>query len=88
MTDDTNFLIDRHPTRPRILLAGGFSGTGFKYALTIGKIVQQMIARKKQIVLGDKLNCFVFNMKPFSLNRKIAENLKIAKYKWNKSAKL
>jgi glycine/D-amino acid oxidase-like deaminating enzyme len=43
MTPDDMFLVDRHPTQRNLFVAGGFSGAGFKYGLTIGKIVAQLV---------------------------------------------
>ena len=39
MTRDQHFLIDRLPDCERVLLAGGMSGHGFKFASVIGKLV-------------------------------------------------
>jgi sarcosine oxidase len=42
-TDDGHFLIDRHPKRPNIVLAGAGSGHGFKFASVIGEIVADLV---------------------------------------------
>src|SRR4051794_40837985 len=38
LTPDGNFVIDRHPAHPNVILCGGFSGHGFKFAPVIGEI--------------------------------------------------
>ena len=38
LTPDRHFVIDRHPDHPRLVLCGGFSGHGFKFAPVIGEI--------------------------------------------------
>jgi len=38
LTPDSNFVIDRHPAHSNVLLCGGFSGHGFKFAPVIGEI--------------------------------------------------
>jgi glycine/D-amino acid oxidase-like deaminating enzyme len=38
LTPDANFVIDRHPTHANLILCGGFSGHGFKFAPVIGEI--------------------------------------------------
>jgi len=37
MTPDDHFVIDVHPEHPNVLLAGGFSGHGFKFASAVGE---------------------------------------------------
>ena len=37
MTSDHHFLIDEHPEHPGVIIAGGFSGHGFKFASVLGK---------------------------------------------------
>lgn len=41
-TPDNNFIIDTHPNNPNIVLAGGFSGHGFKFASVIGAILSEL----------------------------------------------
>lgn len=36
-TPDSDFIIDRHPHSPRVSIAAGFSGHGFKFATAIGE---------------------------------------------------
>ena len=38
LTPDQNFVIDRHPEHTNLILCGGFSGHGFKFAPVIGEI--------------------------------------------------
>lgn len=43
-TSDDDFIIDVHPNDPNIILAGGFSGHGFKFASVIGSILADLSA--------------------------------------------
>jgi len=43
MTQDENFIIDSLPDHDNIIVAGGFSGHGFKFTPLIGKLIQQMV---------------------------------------------
>lgn len=38
LTPDANFVVDRHPDHANLILCGGFSGHGFKFAPVIGEI--------------------------------------------------
>lgn len=38
LTPDGHFVVDLHPEHPRLVLCGGFSGHGFKFAPVIGEI--------------------------------------------------
>ncbi len=38
LTPDEHFVVDRHPAHPNVILCGGFSGHGFKFASVIGEI--------------------------------------------------
>jgi sarcosine oxidase len=38
LTPDTDFVIDRHPEHSNVVLCGGFSGHGFKFASVIGEM--------------------------------------------------
>jgi len=42
MTPTSDFLIDRHPANARVVVAGGFSGHGFKFAPAIGELVASL----------------------------------------------
>ncbi|SDI75238.1 N-methyl-L-tryptophan oxidase [Natribacillus halophilus] len=46
-TPDKNFIVDEHPKFPHVLIAGGFSGHGFKYSSVLGEILSQMIIEGK-----------------------------------------
>ena len=38
LTPDEHFVIDRHPDHQNLILCGGFSGHGFKFAPVVGEI--------------------------------------------------
>ena len=42
VTPDQHFILDRHPTSPRVTLGAGFSGHGFKFASVIGEILTDL----------------------------------------------
>ena len=42
LTPDGNFVIDRHPEHANVILCGGFSGHGFKFAPVIGEIAADL----------------------------------------------
>ncbi|MFN2476280.1 MAG: N-methyl-L-tryptophan oxidase [Chthoniobacterales bacterium] len=42
LTPDEHFIVDRHPDHERVILCGGFSGHGFKFAPVIGEIAAQL----------------------------------------------
>ncbi|BBI32284.1 N-methyltryptophan oxidase [Cohnella abietis] len=42
-TPDDSFIIDTHPEYSNVLLAGGFSGHGFKFASVVGEILANQI---------------------------------------------
>lgn len=42
MTSDEHFVIDRHPEDERIVIAGGFSGHGFKFEPVVGELIAQL----------------------------------------------
>lgn len=42
LTPDGNFVIDRHPRHSNVILCGGFSGHGFKFAPVIGEIAADL----------------------------------------------
>jgi sarcosine oxidase len=43
-TPDEHFVIGRHPAHARVVLAGGFSGHGYKFAPVVGEIVAALLA--------------------------------------------
>ncbi|HTD32633.1 MAG TPA: N-methyl-L-tryptophan oxidase [Candidatus Elarobacter sp.] len=44
LTPDEHFVIGAHPREPRVVLAGGFSGHGYKFAPVVGEIVAALLA--------------------------------------------
>ena len=42
-TPDEHFVIARHPTRDRAVVACGFSGHGFKFMPVVGEIVADLV---------------------------------------------
>lgn len=42
MTPDQHFLIDQHPETEHVIIAGGFSGHGFKFSSVIGEILCEL----------------------------------------------
>jgi sarcosine oxidase len=42
LTPDENFVIDRHPEHANLILCGGFSGHGFKFAPIVGEIATEL----------------------------------------------
>ena len=42
-TPDDNFIIDRHPEHENVLIAGGFSGHGFKFCGLVGRVLSDLI---------------------------------------------
>ena len=41
-TPDEHFILDRHPEHPHVVLAGGFSGHGFKFGPVLGEILADL----------------------------------------------
>ncbi len=44
LSPDGHFLIDRHPQHPQVLIAAGFSGRGFKFVVTTGRLLADLAA--------------------------------------------
>jgi sarcosine oxidase len=44
LTRDEHFAIGPHPRTPRVVVAGGFSGHGYKFAPVVGEIVAALLA--------------------------------------------
>ena len=42
-TPDGHFLLDLHPAHPNVVVAGGFSGHGFKFAPVVGEICADLV---------------------------------------------
>ncbi|MBP1963336.1 N-methyl-L-tryptophan oxidase [Paenibacillus aceris] len=55
LTPDEQFIIDRHPLYTNVLLAGGFSGHGFKFASAVGALLADLIQHVSTTV---ELNTF------------------------------
>ncbi len=36
---DEDFILDRHPDHPNVIVASGFSGHGFKFGVLIGELL-------------------------------------------------
>jgi N-methyl-L-tryptophan oxidase len=47
LTPDEHFIIDRHPIHSNVVLAGGFSGHGFKFSSAVGAVLADLIEGKK-----------------------------------------
>jgi sarcosine oxidase len=47
LTPDRHFVISSHPREPRIMVAGGFSGHGFKFVPVVGEMVADLIAGER-----------------------------------------
>lgn len=47
MTEDENFIIDRHPQHSHVLIAAGFSGHGFKFASVIGEMLSELASNEQ-----------------------------------------
>jgi sarcosine oxidase len=41
-TPDKNFILDTHPTEPRVAIAAGFSGHGYKFCSVVGEILADL----------------------------------------------
>jgi sarcosine oxidase len=44
LTPDEHFIIDRHPEHAHLILCGGFSGHGFKFAPVVGEIAADLVS--------------------------------------------
>ncbi len=44
-TPDPHFIIDRLPAQPHVVIAAGFSGHGFKFAILVGRILADLATR-------------------------------------------
>ncbi len=44
LTPDEHFAIGAHPADPSVIVAGGFSGHGFKFASVVGEVVADLLA--------------------------------------------
>jgi sarcosine oxidase len=41
-TPDEHFILDRHPDHPRVVVAAGFSGHGYKFCSVVGEIMADL----------------------------------------------
>jgi sarcosine oxidase len=46
-TADGHFIVDQHPESPRVSLACGFSGHGFKFASVMGEVLADLATKGK-----------------------------------------
>lgn len=58
-TPDEDFIIDRHPLHSNVLVAGGFSGHGFKFSSVVGEILADLATS----------GATNHNIQPFALSR-------------------
>ena len=58
-TPDHDFLLDRHPAHPNVIIASPCSGHGFKFSSAIGEILADLLATGKTD----------FDLSPFALSR-------------------
>jgi sarcosine oxidase len=58
-TPDRQFLIDRHPDHSQVVIAGGFSGHGFKFCSVVGEIIADLVTDHDP----------VFDLSLFAVNR-------------------
>jgi sarcosine oxidase len=56
---DEHFILDKHPETPRVAIAAGFSGHGFKFCSVVGEIMADLVTHG-----GTR-----HNIAPFGLNR-------------------
>ena len=59
-TPDEDFIIDRHPACPDVLIGTGFSGHGFKFCALVGRILSELVLNGE--------TCF--DIHPFRIDRK------------------
>ncbi len=53
MTPDEHFIVDRHPADPRVVLAAGLSGHGFKFTCVLGEALADLaLAGKTALPIG------------------------------------
>ena len=41
-TSNRDFVIDRHPDHPQLVIAAGFSGRGFKHSIAVGRLLADL----------------------------------------------
>jgi glycine/D-amino acid oxidase-like deaminating enzyme len=42
LTPDEHFIIDHHPADSRVVIAGGFSGHGYKFCSVVGEAIADL----------------------------------------------
>uniref|UniRef100_A0A1I7Z128 Sarcosine oxidasee (formaldehyde-forming) n=1 Tax=Steinernema glaseri TaxID=37863 RepID=A0A1I7Z128_9BILA len=65
MTKDSQYAIGTYPSDPRIIVAGGFSGSGFKLSIAVGRILTDLVQGAEEKTVVPEL---------FRLTRKRAEH--------------
>ncbi|HMA00737.1 MAG: N-methyl-L-tryptophan oxidase [Gemmatimonas sp.] len=58
-TPDHDFILDRHPAHPNVIIASPCSGHGFKFSSAIGEIVADLVTSRETS----------FDLSPFALSR-------------------
>lgn len=58
-TPDHDFLLDRHPAHPNVIIASPCSGHGFKFSSAIGEIIADLVTT------GETR----FDLNPFAVSR-------------------
>jgi sarcosine oxidase len=69
LTPDEHFIIDVHPQHPRVVLAAGFSGHGFKFAPVVGEILADLAETGRTGWAID-----MFQLRRFGDSRRAARN--------------
>jgi sarcosine oxidase len=64
LTPDSNFVVDRHPQHPNVIMCGGFSGHGFKFAPVVGEIAAELALDEQSRHRIDFLSLKRFVSKP------------------------
>lgn len=64
LTPDEHFILDYHPNDRSVVIAGGFSGHGYKFCPVIGEIVSRMLLDEPPLVDTDFLSLRRFNVSP------------------------
>jgi len=60
-TPDDDFIIDWHPQLERVLVVTGFSGHGFKFGPTIGRIAADLLQKRSTPFNIDRFSFARFN---------------------------
>lgn len=62
MTPDEDFVIDRHPGHDRVVIAGGFSGHGFKFTPVVGEYLARLTQNSVDPIPDFQISRFVTNL--------------------------